>query len=248
MSDYKKNPYLKQLITEIADKSSTGRISLDWKSLYEARNKKLKQEATNDQPKKNPDDTEDTADSPVPPEAGTDAGGAPAQEEPAAGGTPPVGAKPSAKPAGNGSAFGAGADTKEPAQAPQEAPAAPDQEANQAEEDALKAKAQAEKAKAEKGQAEKEIKDNSYVHLTSAAGVSFLLAKLIDHAFKTNTIDALAGEMVQKLKIQTPEEFQLFSDEMVPYKNLPGVGDLLISMKGMANAKPDQPATPESGA
>ena len=97
-----------------------------------------------------------------------------------------------------------------------------------------------EKAKAEKNQAEKDIEKQSYVHLTSPGGVSFLLGKLIDHAFKTNTIDSLAGEMVQKLKIQTPEEFQLFSDEMVPYKNLPGVGDLLISMKSMANSKADQ--------
>lgn len=239
MSDYKKNPFLKQLITEIAGKTTTGRIDLNWKTLEEARKKKLQQEANNE-PAKNPDDpAEKDVDTPPSPEASADTG-APAQEEPAAGGTPPVGAKPSAnKPAPTGQ------DSKEPAQAPQEAPAG--EETDQAEEDALKAKAQAEKAKAEKGQAEKEIKDNSYVHLASSGGISFLLGKLIDQAFKTNTIDGLASEMVQKLKIQTPEEFQLFSDEMVPYKNLPGVGDLLISMKGMANSKQDEPATPDAG-
>ena len=123
---------------------------------------------------------------------------------------------------------------------PEEGDGTGSDETEKAQEDALKSKAELEKAKAEKNQAEKDIEKQSYVHLTSPGGVSFLLGKLIDHAFKTNTIDSLAGEMVQKLKIQTPEEFQLFSDEMVPYKNLPGVGDLLISMKSMANSKADQ--------
>ena len=133
-------------------------------------------------------------------------------------------------PAGLGDEEGAGAEDSEEAQA-----------------DAAEAKAELEKAKAEKDQAEKEIKKHSYIKLGSGAGTQFLLGKILDHAFKTNTIDALAGEMVQKLKITTPEDMNAFSEETATYRVIPGMPELLSSMKTMATKQAEQPEeTPEA--
>lgn len=130
-------------------------------------------------------------------------------------------------------------------EAPSEAPSTPAEEepagedSEQAQADAAASKAELEKAKAEKDQAEKEIKKQSYVHLVSPTGVFFLLQKLVDHAFKTNTIDSLAAEMAQKLKIANQEDFSNFSEEMIPYKAIPGVAELLVSIRGMAASQPN---------
>ena len=126
-------------------------------------------------------------------------------------------------PAGLGDEEGAGAEDSEEAQA-----------------DAAEAKAELEKAKAEKDQAEKEIKKHSYIKLGSNSGTQFLLGKILDHAFKTNTIDALAGEMVQKLKITTPEDINAFSEETASYRVIPGFPELLSSMKTMATKQPEE--------
>jgi hypothetical protein len=67
------------------------------------------------------------------------------------------------------------------------------------------------------------------------------LGKILNHAFKTNTIDALAGEMSQKLKIQTPEDMALFSNDVAPYRVLPGMGELLTSMNTMVTKSDKNP-------
>jgi hypothetical protein len=213
MSDYKNNPTFKALLTEIGSKSNTGRINLDWRVITEAKKKSLKQEAKNERPpeeeldKDNAGQGEEAPAQPAP-EAGADSSPkAPAAPQP--GKATPVGKSPAA-PAPEGG-----------------------EEVDKAKEDALKASAELEKAKAEKGEAEEELKEQSYIHLVSQGGVTFLLGKLLDHAFKTNTIDSLATEMVQKLKIQNQEEFQLFSDEMIPFKNIPGAAELLSAMSGL---------------
>jgi hypothetical protein len=80
------------------------------------------------------------------------------------------------------------------------------------------------------------------VKLGSTGGVHYLLGKIVDHAFKTNSIDSLASEMVQKLKIQTPEDMSVFAQDVAPFNVIPGMGELLASMKGMATK---QQKTPE---
>jgi hypothetical protein len=228
MSNYKDNPLFKQLLTEISSKATIGRTDLSWTTLTEAKKKKtLKNEAKNEpkQPEElDKDKVEQPAQQdPAQPAGGGESGGA--EKAPA-----PSGPAPSA-PGDKGGAAPAG-DNAQASSAPQ-GQEEPGQEVDQAKEDAVKAQAELEKAKAEKGQAEKDLEKESYIHLVSQGGVSFLLGKLLSHAFQTNTVDALATEMVQKLKIQNQEEYQLFSDEMIPFKNLPGVTDLLTSMSGM---------------
>ena len=67
----------------------------------------------------------------------------------------------------------------------------------------------------------------------------------MDHSFKTNTIDALAGEMVQKLKIQTPEDMNSFMEETAPFRVIPGMPELLVAMKSMATKQAPKPTQPE---
>jgi hypothetical protein len=220
------NPFLKQLISGISQKATQGRITdIGWNVLEEAKkNKKvvkktLKKEA--DEKKKE----EPAADAGDEKEGGLPALDA-AAEAPDA---PKADAKDTAAP-------DAGA----------EAPDSGSEDAEEAQADAAEAKAELEKAKAEKDQAEKEIKKHSYIKLGSGAGTQFLLGKILDHAFKTNTIDALAGEMVQKLKITTPEDMNAFSEETATYRVIPGMPELLSSMKTMATKQEQPEETPEA--
>lgn len=225
------NPFLKQLISGISQKATQGRITdIGWNVLEEAKkNKKvvkksLKKEAIGDKKKEEP---------------AADAG------DEKADGLPALDAAPEAEK----SAPEAGADAPE-ASAPDAGAEAPDagseEDADKAQADAAEAKAELEKAKAEKDQAEKEIKKHSYIKLGSGAGTQFLLGKILDHAFKTNTIDALAGEMVQKLKITTPEDMNAFSEETATYRVIPGMPELLSSMKTMATKQEQPEETPEA--
>lgn len=225
------NPFLKQLISGISQKATQGRITdIGWNMLEEAKkNKKvvkksLKKEAIGDKKKEEP--AADTGDE--------KADGLPA---------------PDAAPEAEKSAPEAGADAPE-ASAPDAGAESPDagseEDADKAQADAAEAKAELEKAKAEKDQAEKEIKKHSYIKLGSGAGTQFLLGKILDHAFKTNTIDALAGEMVQKLKITTPEDMNAFSEETATYRVIPGMPELLSSMKTMATKQEQPEETPEA--
>ena len=236
MSNKITNPFLKQLISGISQKATQGRITgVDWNILEEAKkNKKVSKKTL----KKEGDEKKNPAD---------DAGG----ED--AGGLPPLGGKdeaPTNEPKAKAGGKDAGADAppdggKE--DAGDDAPAGlggeeggTEEDSEEAQADAAEAKAELEKAKAEKDQAEKEIKKHSYIKLGSNSGTQFLLGKILDHAFKTNTIDALAGEMVQKLKITTPEDINAFSEETASYRVIPGFPELLSSMKTMATKQPEE--------
>lgn len=209
------NPVFKQLLKEIASQASVGRSDLSWGIVYDTRRKNMTEAALN------PDDETDAekTDEPAPEEAAPEA---------------PIAKKPTAaaKPAPTVPA------PKAPAIEPEAAPA-PAADPTKAKADASKAQAELERAKAEKAQAEEELDQNAYIKLNSPSGIKFLLGKLVDRAVKTNTSDALASEFVQKLKITTPEDFQLFSDEMIPYKNIPGMVELIGSMQNMVSNKPD---------
>lgn len=243
------NPFLKQMISEIANKSSEGRlVDINWTALNEGKKKsgkpaaltssglgkkggtpkplksdKLKEaakpeEAPKDEPK---DDLPE-----LPDLGGADKADAPKADAPAK--APAKDGPPADSPAADAA----------PAEPAADAPAS-EEDADAAEADAAKAKAELEKARAEKDRAEKEIEQHAYIKLGSNAGVQFLLGKILDHAFKTNTIDALAGEMVQKLKIQTPEDMNTFSEDTAAYRVIPGMPELLASMKTLATKQPD---------
>jgi hypothetical protein len=100
-----------------------------------------------------------------------------------------------------------------------------------------------EKAKAEKEEAEKELEQQATIKLVSKPGVTFLLGKLLGDAVEKNTVDALATEMAQKLKIETPEDFEIFSNQMTPFKAMPGVDKLLGSIKTAASSQPKSTET-----
>lgn len=223
------NPALKQIIANIASNSSTGRSQLSWGVLAEARKKKSVKEGNMAPKKAKPDNTEDRPADEIPADDVGPAGTEPQKGNPDLG--PGSEKAPELPPSKDGEAapIDSGTGPEEPST----------EDAGEAEADATKAKAELEKAKAEKDQAEKDIKKHSYVNLVSNAGVHFLLGKLVDHAFKTNTIDSLATDMTGKLKIQTPEDFSNFSEEIAPFKGIPGVAELLASMKGMASKQPD---------
>lgn len=209
------NPYLKQLISEIASKTAQGRITgVSWGLIDEVKKKKsLKKEA--DEKKKD----------------------APAEEP--AGDLPPLGgADETPKDAPTDKAAEPKKDAATDTGSEPAAPEAGPEDADKAKEDAAKAKAELEKAKAEKDQAEKEIEKQAYVKLGSSAGTQYLLGKVLDHAFKANTIDALAGEMVEKLGIKTPKEMDQFSEDVATYMTIPGMPELISSMKTLATKQP----------
>ena len=56
----------------------------------------------------------------------------------------------------------------------------------------------------------------------------------------TCPIDELAGEMVQKLKIQTPEDMNAFGEDTSTFRVLPGFPELLSSMKTLATKQPEE--------
>ena len=214
------NPVLQQILKDISGRANQGRLNINWGVVTESRKRKVSEAATVPAPdEEKPDEPSDLPDLP--------------KDD-----TAPK-AKASAAPAPN-----APPPTDQPTD---EKPAAPDVEASaedggedvdSAKEDAEKAKAELEKAKAEKDQAEQELEQNSYIKLNTPSGISFLLGKLLDKAFKTNTIDSLASDFVNKLKITNPDDFSTFSSDMVPYKNLVGMAEFLQSVKALsANAK-----------
>ena len=247
------NPFLKQLVSNIAANANIGRTQLSWGVIAEARKKKSVKEgnmAPKKEKKPQPDEepaaeqpSDDVGPAGTPPAKGAPDAGAEQGDigGGSGGGLPPLDAGTPA--GGEGPDAGAG-DSDVGPDAGGEAP--PEENAEDAQADATAAKAELEKAKAEKDQAEKEIKNHSYVKLVSGPGVHFLLGKLIDHAFKTNTIDSLASEMTGKLKIQTPDDFASFSEELSPYRGIPGIAELLSSMKGMAGKQADTEEEPSN--
>lgn len=224
------NPFLKQLISEISNKTNQGRMTdVVWGSLTEGKKKNtLKKEAA-------PQPTEEE---PAPEEAGKET---PQNETPPAQENPPA---PNANVAGLGDV--PSTEQSDQADLPpmdaQPQDAAPDgsgeEEVDKAKEDAVKSKAELEKAKAEKDQAEKEIEQQSHVKLVSKAGVTFLLSKIIGGAVQTNSVDAFAAELVDKLKLETEEDYASFANEMAPFRIIPGIGELLTAVKGLIGATP----------
>lgn len=211
------NPLLKQIISEIAYNANQGRITnLKWKT-------SLKEAAGSPKDKKQ-EPTDD-----LPPLGD--------EEKNTPNDVAPKDQKPDAAPS-------------EKAPTEQPAPEAPSQDSQEedpakAQADASKKKAELEKAKAEKDQAEEELKKQSYVKLKSSGGLHFMLGKILNHAFRTNTIDALASEMAQKLKITTTDDVASFEEDMALYRNIPGMADLLSAIKTMATKNPEASAEEE---
>lgn len=218
------NTVLQQILKDIGSRATQGRINLNWGVVTEARKHKVREAAPEVKKDEPTDELPELDPSAKVPEAPKDVK---KPTEPDAEGSKDV---PNEKPDNS-------AEPK-PVDAP-ETDAGEDVDA--AKEDAEKAKAELEKAKAEKDQAEQELEQNAYVKLNSPSGVSFLLGKLIGHAFQTNSMDALAGEFVNKLKITNPEDFQLFSDDMIPYKNIPGMVEFLDSVKSLSASGKQEP-------
>jgi type IV secretory pathway VirB10-like protein len=228
------NPVLKQIISEIGSKTTSGRMTISWGTLNEAKKKSPKNEAK----KKFPPQPE------AAPQGGNDEPPAPENNEPPQAPEAPE-PQPSPEPAPEAPDLGAGgpAPADAAAEPPAEDPSATDG-GEEVEADAVQAKAKLEKAKAEKDQAEDELKKQTHINLTSQGGTQFLLSKLLDQAYKGNTIDALAGEMVQKLKIQTPEDMTAFSEETAPFRIIPGMAELLSSMQTLATKQPETTEEP----
>lgn len=209
------NPVLKQMLAEISTKTTSGRlVDVRWKALTEAEDKPLDPKSAEDDEK---------AAKPAAPEASPEKAAADKPDS------------PEVKP-----------DDKKMPELPEKSPTddmkmdEPAEDAEEVKADAEEAKAELEKAKAEKERAEQEIADQSYVKLGSNPGVQFLLGKVLDHAFKTNTIDSLAGEMVQKLKIQSAEEMANFNEDTAMFKSIPGMAELTNSMQAMVSKEPKQ--------
>lgn len=211
------NPLLKQLISEIANKANEGRITnISWGVIDEAKKKKaLTKEANEKKP---------TNDKEKPTNKTTLDTAQDFEKEKV--GVPNLDADPKK-----------GAD--DAATEPSEKTSPEDPE--KAKEDASKAKAELEKAKAEKAAAEKELEQHKYVKLSSGGGIKFLLGKAVEHAFKAGEIDSLAGEMVDKLKIKTPDDMSSFSEDVVTYMSIPGMPELIDSMRTMATEQPETP-------
>lgn len=213
------NLFLQQMLKDIGSHATQGRSTLNWGVVTEARKKRKLREA--DKPEKSDDLPElPDLDASAPDEKGAD------KDAPVA---PPTD--------GGSDEQGAPAEDSPP-EGEKDASGDETEDVDSVKADAEKAKAELEKAKAEKDQAEQELEQNSYIKLNSTAGTSFLLGKLLDKAFKTNTFDSLASEFVSKLKITNPDDFNTFSSDMVPYKTLVGMPEFLQSVKSLsANAK-----------
>lgn len=223
------NQVLKGIISEIASKTSSGRMTLDWGIIYERGGvKKPAEDASAEDPK--PEDTE------INPEAvpDADAEGALAGTDASEDGAPEGDATDAD--AGVGDDPMAGLDDASTKAEP-DGENASEEEVSKDKEDIAKLNAEKAKASAEKEKAEQELEDESFIKLGSPSGVGFLLGKAVETAFNNNTIDTLANEFVQKLKITTQDDFNVFSEEMVQYNTVPGVANLLASMSNVISKK-----------
>lgn len=238
------NLALQQIIKGISAKSNIGRVDISWGSLNEAKKRKGKvREAAPAAPaptEEEPVDPNAPPARPAPPApaapvapAATDAS-APA-EDPMAG-LPDIGGDEPA-PEGDVAPVDAKPEGEEPPADGAE-PEATEDDVDAEKEKGEKVNAELEKAKAETDQAKKELENNAYVKLNTPTGISYLLRKLVDRAVKTNTLDSLASDFTQKLKINKPEDFKTFSDDMIPYKNIPGIADFLPKVQSLATSKP----------
>lgn len=211
MNNKKFNPVLRQIISEITNNAKTGRLNLDWRLLNEA-------EKPADDPL-----AVDAAAAPeaapqavAAPAAGAQAGAAPAAA-PQAGAAPAAGAQAGAAPAADPAAAGTG-----------------DAEAE-------KIKKAADEKGDEVKKAKEELEKKSYVKLNSNAGVKYLLDKVVGDAFKSNTIDDLAHDMANKLKIVTKSDVEVFEKDagLGKWNTVKGMPDLINTLKEIAVEDPE---------
>jgi len=121
--------------------------------------------------------------------------------------------------------------TPEDVPAPEPTPAEPPVESpDSAGNEANLAQAELEKAKAKKTSAEQELEEQRYIKLVSPSGVTALLQLVLDPAIKTNQIDALAKNIVDKLSIETEEDFKSFKDDTIGFRGIVGFPQLVESM------------------
>lgn len=215
------NPLLKNLISEIANKANQGRIKdLSWGAIYEAKKKKVANEATE---KKLDEPTED-----IPSDG--DTGDTTSGDKTSKKSLPPLGKSPQ------------GVEKKsdtiaEPSDAPE---GNVDQEdVEKAKQDATKAKAELEKSKAETSAAEKELKKHGYIRLASQGGITFLLKKLVTPAAMSNTLDALVPEMMEGLHIKTKKDVDAFKADSALHMTVEGMSDLIEKMESLAEKAPE---------
>ncbi len=236
------NLALQQIIKGISAKSNIGRVDISWGSLNEAKKKKGRVREAAPAPAA-PD--EEPVDPNAPPAPDVNAP-APAPTSPA-----PATPAPEADPMAGLPDLGGDApapDAQLPDAPPEgDEPPAVDAEPEATEDDVdaekekgEKVNAELEKAKAETDQAKKELENNAYVKLNTPTGISYLLKKIVDRAVKTNTLDSLASDFTQKLKISEPDDFKTFSDDMIPYKNIPGMAEFLEKVQSLATSKPSE--------
>lgn len=242
------NLALQQIIKGISAKSNIGRVDISWGSLNEAKKRKGKVReaapaaATPEEEPVDPNAPPAPAAAPVPaaPVAPAAAPDASAPVEDPMAGLPDIGGDapaPDADAAPDAPATDASPDGEEPT-ADDAEPDATEDDVDAEKEKGAEVNAELEKAKAETDQAKKELENNAYVKLNTPTGISYLLRKLVDRAVKTNTLDSLASDFTQKLKISEPEDFKTFSDDMIPYKNIPGIAEFLAKVQSLATSKP----------
>lgn len=234
------NPVLKKLISEIANQANQGRVTnLNWQSLYESKNILKKEAEEKGKPDPSAKDKEkssekkpelpsvggkdgDPSNALPPPEMGNDKGGEKDLDSPPSDPAPELGKD-----------------------APSEDPSAGEEDVEKAKTDAAEKQAELEKAKADKKKAEEELEKQSYIKFKSPGGQKYLLGKIVGQAFKSNTIDALAAEMAQKLEIKTPDDVATFEKDMALYKTIPGMVELISSIRDVAVEQPKKPSEEE---
>ena len=214
------NKTLNQIISEIASRANTGRLDISWDAINRKRilsEGALNVNNQNDEDKDEEKDTDkETADSvdPIDKLLG-DSGKEDAEKD--TGGTQDATTKDTTKTTKDTTKDDSVDNSEESIDADKK--------------DASVLNAKAEVAKAEKAAAEQELEDNSYLKLNSNGGLSFLLQKILDGAFKTNTIDALASEFSSKLRITNQDDYNVFADDMIPFNTIPGMPELLSSIQ-----------------
>jgi hypothetical protein len=229
----KPTPYLKQILTEIAQHANAGRLQADGKTIlqegkFRPTKMSLRERALGeaDKPEDKPEDKGDELDSALADLKGSEADKAPA-DAPA-----PKDAPADAAPKAPAPKAPAPADTASDTADTAEKEA----QAKQAQADAAKADAAADKAKAEKAQAEKEVAEQGHVKLASVPGISFLLAKVLAPALRENTIDGLAQGFVDGLKIDDAQKFEVFKQETALFRKVKGFQQLIDSMANLVGA------------
>lgn len=223
----KPTPYLKQILTEIAQHANAGRLQADGKALlaegkFRPTKKSLCERALGEADKPEEDTGDDLN------AALDDLKGAP--EDAGADAPAPKGPPPAKK--------GAPAPAAPAPAAPEASAEAAEKEAQakQAQADAASAEADVEKAKADTAQAEKDVVEQGHIKLGSVPGISFLISNVIAPALRENTIDGLAQKFVDGLKIDDAQKMEVFKQETTLFRKIKGFQQLVDSMSTIVGA------------